>query len=106
MPGALKRYHSNGDDHSLTFSCHRREPLLLEEGLRRYFPVSLERLRRRHGFMVFGYVLMPERVHLLVSEPHGVALSRVVESLKTAASRRSRCERALWQVSWKRNLLR
>ena len=78
MPSSLKRYHSNGDDHSLTFSCHRRKALLSDDALRAYFLPSLERLRARHRFMVFGYVLMPEHVHLLVSEPPQIALSKVI----------------------------
>ena len=91
---SLKRYHSNGDDHFLTFSCHRRETLLSEDALRAYFLLSLERLRARHRFMVFGYVLMPEHVHLLVSGPPQFALSKVIGSLKTAVSRRSSQQQA------------
>jgi putative transposase len=30
---------------------------------------SLERARRWYGFYVVGYVVMPEHVHLLISEP-------------------------------------
>lgn len=97
MPPALKRYQLTGDYHFLTFSCHLRPPLLLDEELRAYFLHSLERLRRRHRFMVFGYVLMPEHVHLLVSEPLQIALSKVVGSLKTAVSRRASQQPALWQ---------
>ena len=29
----------------------------------------MEQVRRRHGFAVVGYVVMPEHVHLLLSEP-------------------------------------
>jgi putative transposase len=70
----------------------------LDDALRAYFLLALERLRARHRFMVFGYVLMPEHVHLLVSEPRQIALSKVVGSLKTAVSRRSSQQHAaLWQ---------
>ena len=83
-------------NHFLTFSCYRREPLL-DDALRAYFLLSLERLRARHRFTVFGYVLMPEHVHLLVSEPRQIGLSKVVGSLKTAVSRRSPQQQSLWQ---------
>jgi putative transposase len=37
--------------------------------------VTLERVCRWYGFYVMGYVVMPEHVHLLISEPERGALS-------------------------------
>jgi len=42
----------------------------------------LERVRRRYRFVVVGYVVMLEHVHLLVSEPQREMLSTVVQALK------------------------
>jgi putative transposase len=56
-------------------------------------------MRRRHNFVVCGYVVMPEHVHLLVSEPKKVLLSRAIQALKLSVSVQSR-ERPFWQARY------
>jgi putative transposase len=51
------------------------------------FLLALEETRRRFGMRVYGYVVMPEHVHLLLSEPDGGTLSRALEMLKSKVSR-------------------
>ncbi len=68
MPSRLKRYFGNGDLHFVTFSCYRRMQLLSARS-RDLFLRQLESLRQQYRFVVVGYVVMPEHVHLLVSEP-------------------------------------
>jgi putative transposase len=48
----------------------------------------LEQVRRRYRFTVTGYVVMPEHVHLLVSEPERKSLSVVVQVLKQSVARK------------------
>lgn len=67
MPSRLKRYQTEGHNHFLTFSCYRRLPFLNDDHARTVFLDLLETLRRRHQFLLFGYVLMPEHVHLLLT---------------------------------------
>ena len=67
MPSRLKRYQTEGHHHFVTFSCYRRLPYLDDDYSRTIFEEALERLRQRHRFFLFGYVLMPEHVHLLLS---------------------------------------
>ena len=43
-------------------------PRLSNDRVRDRFVESLERTRRAYGFRVYGYAVMPEHVHLLVSE--------------------------------------
>lgn len=50
------------------------------------FLLALEQTRLRFAMRVYGYVVMPEHVHLLVSEPAGKMLSRAVQLLKTNVS--------------------
>jgi putative transposase len=72
--------------------------LLDNDALRTTFERSLERLRRWHKFYVFGYVLMPEHVHLLVSEPDKLAVSQVIGALKTEVSKKASLDEGhLWQ---------
>jgi putative transposase len=37
MPGHLKRYHTNGTDHFITFSCYLRSPFLNNDHARTIF---------------------------------------------------------------------
>jgi hypothetical protein len=53
----------------------------------------------RYGFVVAGYVLMPEHVHLLVGEPRRSSLSIALQVLKQQTSRKlkQRGEVQFWQ---------
>ena len=65
----LHRYYGAGYSHFITTSCYRRLPLLGTPQSRNLFLEILESVRRRYRFVVVGYVVMPEHVHLLLSEP-------------------------------------
>jgi putative transposase len=55
-----------GHAHCLTFSCHKRLPLLSSDRVKRWLTEALDRARRRHGMSVWAYVIMPEHAHVLV----------------------------------------
>jgi putative transposase len=104
MPSGLKRFQREGDDHFITFSCYRREPYLAASTSKDVFLDSLELTRRRYNFEVLGYVIMPEHIHLLVSEPLGeldaeVPLSKALQSLKLSVSKRL-SPRPFWQTRY------
>jgi putative transposase len=63
-------------------------PLLGTARRRDIFLRALEAVRRQYRFLVVGYVVMPEHVHLLVSEPERSNLSVVFKALKQAVARR------------------
>lgn len=69
MPRGLARYEHTGNFHFLTFSCYRRLQHLGTAAARSLFEDALERVRRRYRFVVAGFVVMPEHVHLLIGEP-------------------------------------
>jgi REP element-mobilizing transposase RayT len=48
----------------------------------------LEQVRRRYRFVVVGYVVMPEHVHLLLGEPERRNPSVVMQALKQGFARR------------------
>jgi putative transposase len=87
MPSGLRRYQQAGDLHFITFSCYRRQPKLLTVGTRATFERSLEKTRRAYRFCVLGYVVMPEHVHLLLSEPETARLATALQALKQSVSR-------------------
>ena len=82
MPSGLKRYYGAHDLHFITCSCYRRRPLLGTAHRRDLLLELLEEVRRRHRFVVLGYVIMPEHFHLLISEPQITTPSVVMQVLK------------------------
>jgi putative transposase len=81
MPQTLHRFYGADDLHFITFSCYQRMPLLAAAGRADLLLQVLERVRR-YRFVVLAYVVMPEHVHLLVSEPQRETLSTVIQALK------------------------
>ena len=88
MPWGLERWHGGHDLHFITFSCYRRQALLSNPHRRDLFLKVLEDVRRRYQWVVIGYVVMPEHVHLLVSEPQERPLATAIQALKLGFSRR------------------
>jgi putative transposase len=88
MAKGLVRHQKSGEFHFLTFSCYRRLPLLGSDAAYSVFEQELETVRLRYGFVVAGYVLMPEHVHLLVGEPRTASLAVVLQVLKQQTSRK------------------
>ena len=90
MPDGLRRLHHSGQSHFLTFSCYHRLPLLAQMQMQETFLLALEQTRRRFQMRVYGYVVMPEHVHLRLSEPDGKMLSKAVQLLKSKVSIQAR----------------
>ena len=90
MPAGLQRLYGHGHLHFITFSCYRRLPLLKGTRARDIFVRELKRVRERRGFRLIGYVVMPEHVHLLLSEPANGTPSAVLHDLKLRTARRLR----------------
>jgi len=101
MPSRLKRYQREGDIHFLTFSCYRRRPFLRNRRSCALFLEVLETLRQQHSFLLFGYVLMPEHVHLLLTEPKLQRLGDTLRVLKGQTSRLLKGSRPqFWQTRY------
>ena len=92
MPKNLKRYYGRGDLYFVTFSCYRRFPLLCTIGARNVFVEALGAIRDRYKFSLVGYVVMPEHVHLLLSETPKSTPSIVLKVLKQRVARDLRSE--------------
>ncbi len=88
MPKRLHRYYGDGYLHFITTSCYQRRALLGKKQNRDLFLQVLEQVRRRYRFAVIGYVVMPEHVHLLLSEPERGNPSVVMQALKQGFARR------------------
>ena len=97
MTKGLVRYGKTGYHlHFITFSYYQRLPYLGNVTACHEFEQSLEKIRTRYSFLVHGYVVMPEHVHLLVSEPKEVILAKAIQALKLSVSVQQRRTR-FWQ---------
>ncbi len=88
MPWGLERFQESGQTHFVTFSCYHRRPLFTTNPPRQAFELALERVRLTFDLSVYGYVVMPEHVHLLLSEPPRGTLADALKSLKQGVARR------------------
>ncbi len=95
MTEGLHRFYGGNDLHFLTFSCYRRRPLFRNTAHCDLFLRILDRVRRRYRFVVLGYVVMPEHIHLLASEPQRETLSTAIQALKLGVVRSMRCASAV-----------
>jgi putative transposase len=99
MPSGLIRYEHTGSFHFLTFSCYHRFQYLGGADAGDLFEDALERVRQRYRFVVAGYIVMPEHVHLLIGEPVKSTVSGVIHALKLSVAMR-RGERPFWQARY------
>ncbi|HWR34294.1 MAG TPA: transposase, partial [Clostridia bacterium] len=88
MPYGLERYHETNQSYFVTFSCYKRQRRLADARPCDVFIDSLERMRRNHRFPVYGFTLMPEHVHLLISEPEIGTLAQAIQALKISVARK------------------
>jgi putative transposase len=88
MTWGLKRFQQTRQLHFVTFSCYQRQPLLAPAQAKDLFEAALEKARIRYGFFVAGYVVMPEHVHQLVSEPEQGTLAQALQAVKQSVARR------------------
>ena len=93
MPHQLKRLTGRGDIHFITFTCYQRRKFLASPRSRNLALQILAALRQRWHFALIGYVLMPDHVHLIISEPRGCTPAKVVQVFKQRVSRKLRAKR-------------
>jgi putative transposase len=87
MKQRLRRRYGLGQLRFITCSCYRRGPLLGTGRARHLFLKVLGEVRERYDFALIGYVVMPEHIHLLISEPNVGNPSTVMQVLKQRVSR-------------------
>jgi putative transposase len=101
MPSRLKRYQHEGHYHAINFCCYRHLPYLNDDPSRILFEQTLERIRQRHQFFLFGYVIMPDHIHLLLTEPKAHSLATTIGVLKAETSKLLKGKRAqFWQTRY------
>ena len=87
MPAGLKRYSGHDYLHFLTCSCYHRQPWLASPRQRDLFLQVFEEVRQSYQFVVVGYVVMPDHIHLLISEPDHGTPSTIMQVVKQRFAR-------------------
>ena len=87
MPSGLHRTYGAHQLHFITCSCYRRLSFLRSARARDRLLAILEQTRQRYRFVVVGYVVVPEHVHLLITEPEVGSPSTVMQVVKQRSAR-------------------
>jgi putative transposase len=87
MPRGLHRTYGAHHLHFITCSCYRRLSFLRTARSRDRFLSILEQTRERYRFVVVSYVVMPEHIHLLITEPEIGTPSTVMQVVKQRTAR-------------------
>ena len=77
-----RRYFAPGQLQFVTSSVYRRLKLFESQRFRSVFLETLRELRREKGFLLLGWVLMPEHFHLLIKPEPAEATSGIMRELK------------------------
>jgi putative transposase len=93
MTYGLVRFQQSGQSHFVTFSCFDRQPYFAVPDTYDLFVQCLEDTRRHFDMCIYGYVVMPEHVHLLLSEPPQAKLADAIHYLKLSFAKRLRSRR-------------
>jgi putative transposase len=90
MPTNLRRRTGRDDLHFITFCCYQRQPLLGSARSRNQAVHILNEVHAQYHFWLVGYVIMPEHVHLLISESAALPPAKIVQVFKQRVSRHAR----------------
>lgn len=67
----LRHFDNLATGRFVTFSTYRRHQLLKQEAVAELFIAHLDKIRRKYSLKLWGYVIMPDHVHLVVL-PNGL----------------------------------
>ena len=88
MPHGLRRFQQSAQSHFVTFTCYHRRQGFDSPVVYDLFVEVLEDMRCRFALCIYGYVVMPEHVHLLVNEPPRGLLADAIHYLKLSFAKR------------------
>jgi putative transposase len=77
-----KHYTTEGHIHYLTFSCYKKLWLFKSPTLYSSFVKNLAKVKERVLFSLYGYVVMPNHVHLLICPNQDVSISGILTAVK------------------------
>jgi putative transposase len=99
----LRRLFQSGKTFFVTCNVFRTRRSLSEEEFQ-ILALALDRVRKRRGFLLNGFVFMPDHWHALIYPAPGDTLPRLIGALKIASSRAlnkaRRTEGEFWQLRY------
>ncbi len=99
MPTGLRRYQQTGNLHFINFNCFRKRPIFDTPEPRDTFCKILDETQEKYHFNLYGYVVMPTHIHLLLSEPQDRPLSTAIQVIKQRFAR-TRIEQEVWELRY------
>ncbi|MEW5922380.1 MAG: transposase [Candidatus Zixiibacteriota bacterium] len=86
MPN-LKHFDGFGTIRFVTFSCHKRLPLLFDEKDILIFLKHLSEIKEKYSIKLFSYVIMPEHIHLVMLPKDTDRIGLIIGELKSLPGR-------------------
>jgi putative transposase len=83
----LRHYDNLGTSRFITFSCYHHQQLLNDDKIKQIFIDHLNEIRNKYNVKIYGYVIMPDHIHLLLHPPDNLELGKVIGYLKGLTSR-------------------
>ncbi len=83
----LKHFDDLGTARFLTFSTYQNQKLLLDHTACELLIKNLNSARTKHRFKLWGYVIMPEHVHIVMMPPDNMKLGLVIREIKSKMAR-------------------
>jgi len=77
-----QHYSAPGHIHYLTFSCYHHLWLFKSPSLYRAFLHNLDHVRTAEKCKLYGYMVMPNHVHLLIYPPEEISISSLLWTIK------------------------
>ena len=71
----------------VTYSCYHNYNLFKTGETKNIFAANLNKLRNKYKYKLFGYVIMPNHVHLVVCPPDKDKISIFIGALKSITAR-------------------
>ncbi len=106
VPHGLHRFQPSRQTHFVTFTCYHLRPGFDTSAPRDLFVEVLESTRRRFALRVYRFVVMPEHIHILLSEPDQTLLANAIHYLKLSFTKRLESQGNHSGAFWQKALLR
>jgi len=84
----LKHYDHDGRARFITFCTHEKIPLLTNNVIRKIVIDSISAMRDEYGFLLIGYVIMPEHIHLVIIPRIDTRVGAIIGDIKRFSSKR------------------
>ena len=84
-----KHYTELPHAHYLTFSCYKKLWLFKSPILYKLFLDNLDKVRQRQPFKLYGFVLMPNHIHLLIFPHSETNLSSLLTAIKSPFAKKA-----------------